>query len=187
MDHALFGNLETDPSLPVFVPERLHDEMAYAALRCACGVEVFRLAGWPRIASGRGGFFWRTLARVWREARLPMKDGELIDSPFRLPIEARCQGCERDEMLFDDEKVADRLAVNRRGEPRESIRCRACRRGLFELVVGVAMEERLDSPFTAAVEIVTRCHSCHTLARIAWSGGQRSDQEIRLDLLYGRR
>jgi hypothetical protein len=189
VDRDLFRNFETDPSLPVFAPKRPDREMAYYALRCPCGIEVFRLTGWPRIVSGRGSFFWRSVARVWREARLPMQDGEAVASPFWLPISTCCHGCGREETLFDGERMAGRMALSERAEPRESIRCRVCRRGLVELVVGIAraaaLDERVGSP--SAVEIVSRCHGCHRQARIAWSDLRRSEQEIRLDLLYGRR
>ena len=37
------------------------------------------------------------------------------------------------------------------------------------------------------VELVIRCASCHRQARIAWSDARPSEQEVRLDLLYGRR
>ena len=178
-----------DLSLPVFAPERPDREMAYCALRCPCGGEVFRLTGWPRLASGRGGFFWRSVTRVWREARLTTRDGELVDSPFWLPISTCCHGCGREETLFDGERMPECVTAAERAEPREAVRCRVCRRGQMELVVGVdraaAEGERVAHP--SAVEVVSRCHSCHRQARIAWSDARRSKQEIQLDLLYGRR
>lgn len=185
MDPEFLGNFEVDPSLPIFAPERPNGEMLYCAVQCLCGHEVFRLTGWPRIASGRGGFFWRTLTRVWREARLPAEEGEPSHSPFWLPLSASCDGCGRNETLFDDERVKNFLVLGERGEPREAYRCRMCSRGLVELVVGVAPGGCLHTP--SAVEIIARCHSCHRQSRIAWAGGRHSDQEMRLDLLYGRR
>ena len=189
VDRELFENLQTDLSLPVFTPEWPRREMIYCALGCPCGTGVFRLTGWPRIVSGRGGFFWRSLARVWREARIPMRDGELVASPFWLPVAARCHGCDREETIFDSEGVLERIPPGERGEPKESVRCRVCRRGLLELVAGVARgvaeNERQGSP--CAVELVSRCHSCHRQARIAWSDNGHSEQETKLDLLYGRR
>jgi hypothetical protein len=189
VERELLGNFETEPSLSVFAPERPDREMDYFALRCPCGVEVFRLTGWPRIISGRGGFFWRSMTRVWREARLPILDAELIASPFWLPISTCCHGCGREEKLFDGERVVGRMAPGERAEPKESVRCRICRRTPVELVVGVtrdvALGERAGS--SSAVEVVLHCHSCHRQARIAWSNSRRSKQEIQLDLLYGRR
>jgi hypothetical protein len=185
----LLDDFESDPCLSVFTPERPDREMVYCALSCACGAEVFRMTGWPRVVSGRGGFFWRSMTRVWREARLPMQDGEWLASPFWLPIFTCCHGCGRKQTLFDGERVAGRRAATERAEPLESVRCRICRRGLVELVVGVdrtsVQSDRGGSPF--AVEVVSRCHSCHRQARIAWSEGGRSEQQDKLDLLYGRR
>jgi ribosomal protein S27E len=189
MHPELLGRFETDPSLPVFTPERSDRKMVYCALGCACGVDVFRMTGWPRVISGRGGFFWRSMTRVWREARLPMQDGEWVVSPFWLPLFARCHGCGREQTLFDHERVAGRKAATGRADPKESIRCRVCRRGLVELVVGMAQPagegDRDGTP--RAVEVVTHCHRCHRQARIAWSDDGRSEQEDKLDLLYGRR
>ena len=70
-------------------------------------------------------------------------------------------------------------------EPRESYRCRVCRRGSVEVVVGEARDAR--SEIRADHDIVARCFSCHRQARIAWSEGRPSAQEVRLDMLYGRR
>lgn len=189
MDSELLGRFKTNLSLPVFTPERRDREMSYCALSCACGGEIFRLTGWPRIVSGRGGFFWRSIARIWREARLPMQDGEGVDSPFWLPLFARCDGCGQENTLFDAEQVAGRMAMSARTAPKESIRCRVCRRGLVELVVGVVQAPVPDGRERKAcgVEVVSHCHSCHREARIAWSDGRRSAQEDKLDLLYGRR
>ncbi len=189
MEPALFENFEADESLPVFTPERPDLEMVYFALRCPCGAERFRLAGWPCAVSGPGGFFWRSVARVWREVLLSVGEEDGLSSPFWLPLSTCCDGCGRDEKLFDEDHVAGRLAANERARPRESIRCRICRRGLFELVVGVARDsaqnERVDFP--SEVEVLLRCHTCHRQARVARSESQGSEQEIQLDLLYGRR
>ncbi len=177
--------MDFDPRLPFFVPARRDDEMEYRALRCTCGCEVFYVSGWPRVISGRGGFFWRTLARVWREMRLPMRNGEPLDAPFWLPVFARCRACDREEVLLDRENVVGRMAPEKRDEPKESYRCRVCRRSSVELVVGVVGDD--DANSGVAVECVVRCHRCHRQARVAWSDGRPSDQDIRLDLLYGRR
>jgi hypothetical protein len=58
----------------------------------------------------------------------------------------------------------------------------------MEIVVGVSAEDSRTEFTTAgvSVEVVSRCDRCHRQARVAWSDGRRSEQEIRLDLLYGR-
>jgi hypothetical protein len=193
VEPEFFGNFETDPSLPVFTPERLDREMVYCGLSCPCGAQAFRLTGWPRSVTGRGGFFWRSVMRAWRESRLPMQDGELVASPFWIPIFVICHECGQEQAVFDGERVVGCMPESERSEPKESIRCRICHRGLFELVVGTNRDggrgalqsEPVGS--SCAVEIVSHCHSCHRQARIAWSDGQRSEQEVKLDLLYGRR
>jgi len=185
----LFARFETDDLAPAFTPERRDRDWVFRGLRCVCGANVFRLTGWPRVISGRGGFFWRSVARVWREARLPMEDGEPVASPFWIPLDARCERCGRAESLLDSDRIAGRLALDERSEPRESVRCRICHESRFEIVVGVASDPTQEEPFGSviAIEVVSRCHRCHRRARVAWSDGRRSQQEIRLDLLYGRR
>jgi uncharacterized protein YuzB (UPF0349 family) len=122
-----------------------------------------------------------------------MQDGELVASPFWLPIFTHCHECGRAAALFDGERVVGRMAGSERAEPKESIRCRVCHRGLFELVVGVQRGSTRDALQSepvgsfCAVEVVSHCHGCHRQARIAWSDGRRSEQEVKLDLLYGRR
>lgn len=185
VDSTLVGQLTTDPGLAVFAPERRDESMDYCGLACPCGSTVFHVAGWPRIASGRGGFFWRALSRVFREARMPMQDGELLESPFRLPVFARCDACGREEVVLDAEGVVDRMPAAARQEPRESARCRVCRRGSVALVLGATSQGAAESRF--AVELVTICTVCRRQARIAWSDARPSEQEARLDLLYGRR
>lgn len=185
MDQDCVDNFEVDPSSPTFALERPNGKMVYCALRCPCGGDVFRLTGWPRIVSGPGGFFWRTLTRVWREARLAMQDGEPSDSPFWLPITPRCERCGREESLLDAEGIASRMALDKREEPREAYRCRVCGRGRVEIVIGTTSGGRVDTP--AAVEVIARCHGCHYQARVAWWDDPRSARMIRLDLLYGRR
>jgi hypothetical protein len=204
-----------DPQLPHFSPERRDAEMSYLALRCRCGGEVFRVAGWPRAALGQGAYFWRSFMRVWREARQPMSGGEPVESPFLFPLMLRCDRCDRQGPLF--------ASYGKRGEaiegapvdpvqPRESYRCPACRRGRVELVIGVTPDrpgaETTDGSAVraagtgqgesdaegariaadgGAVEVVARCHACRREARVAWADARPSPQQIRLDQLYGRR
>ena len=87
------------------------------------------------------------------------------------------------------ERMPGCLTAAKRAEPKEAIRCRVCRRSMMELVVGVdrAAVDGERVAHRSAVEVVSRCHSCHRQARIAWSDARRSKQEIKLDLLYGRR
>ena len=159
--------------------------MVYYALTCRCGHGVFRVSGWPRITTGRGNLFWRSVTRVFRETRQPMENGEPLESPFFLPIFARCDQCGRDARLLDGEVVVGRLGPEGQREPRESFRCRVCRRGRMELAVGEA-SDAVD-PGRADFELVARCHACARESRVAWSEGRPSEQEVRLDLLYGRR
>ena len=185
MKSRLFGNLEVDSDLAVFEPEKRDAGASYSALRCPCGGDVFGLSGWPRVATGRGGFFWRSVTRVWREARLPMTEGEPLESPFWLPVFARCRRCGREEPVLDGEAMDGRRSREEQIEPRESYRCRICRRGSVALVVGIQSDAQDAS--RAAIELIACCNRCHRQARIAWSDTRPSDQEVRLDLLYGRR
>ena len=82
-------------------------------------------------------------------------------------------------------EVVERLAALRRDEPLESYRCRVCRRGRMELVVGE--EADAASPGRADHVVVARCCACARESRVAWSRGRPSEQEVTLDLLYGRR
>lgn len=159
-------------------------ELEYASLVCRCGHDSFRLSGWPRIATAGGSFFWRSVTRVWREARLAMENGEPVESPFWLPIFVRCDRCEREVPIFDGAHLEGRLGDAGQKEPRESFRCRICRRGRLQVVVGVAAEdeeaERVD------IDVFVKCRACERPFHIAWSRGRPSAQERRLDLLYGR-
>jgi hypothetical protein len=165
--------------------DRRNSEMSYYGLGCRCGGAQFLLAGWPRSVTGEGGFFWRTVARVWREARAPMQDGEPVESPFWLPVGLICEACGREAMFLDGGDVAGRMPVDQRNAPRESYRCRVCRGGSVEIVVGEARDACTEA--RADHEIIAHCCACHRQARIAWSEGRPSAQEVRLDVLYGRR
>ena len=185
MDPALLDDLEPKDALAPSQAARGDDALAWVRLGCACGSDVFRITGWPRITTGRGGFFWRSVARVFREARQPMEEGELVDAPYWLPLFARCEACEREATLLDDAAVGDRLPEAGRDEPLESFRCRVCRRGRMRLLVGSA-SDGVD-PDRADYVVVACCRACERESRLAWSKGRPSEQEVRLDLLYGRR
>ncbi|MBW2423006.1 MAG: hypothetical protein JRG86_02090 [Deltaproteobacteria bacterium] len=168
--------------------------MHYAALLCPCGSGLFRLTGRARLAfEGRGGFFWRTLRRIWAEARQPMESGEPVESPFLLPLELQCDRCGRRALLFDELEIGGAMPSPGSTTPREAYRCRSCRRGRVALVVGVTTgsEEDFDVEVergeVQAVELFARCHACRRQARVAWADARPSDQQARLDLLYGRR
>ena len=88
-------------------------------------------------------------------------------------------------MLLDGADVAGRIPEAMRGEPIESVRCRLCRRGSVELVLGVARDAM--SRDRVAVELRARCGACRRQSKVAWSDARPTDQEVRLDLLYGRR
>ncbi len=188
----LFGIWTRDPGSRDFSPERRDPEMDYRVLRCPCGSRSLRLSGWPRVAAGRGGQFWRTLTRVWREARQTLQGGEPLESPFWLPLWLRCDECGREDRLLESPDLVGRLDPEAQLEPREAYRCRICRRGSVEVVVGVAGFDVTESALAnagdrGAVEVIALCLTCHRQARIAWSDGRPSSQEIQLDHLYGRR
>ena len=134
----LFDNWNCDSSLPDFSPLRRDSEMRYWAIHCPCGSNSFRVAGWPSISSGAGTLFWRTLARIWREARQTTRDGEPVDSPFALSLLLQCDECDRKEELFAGVDWEALEMPNDPTRPREGYRCRACRRAPVEVVVGVA-------------------------------------------------
>jgi hypothetical protein len=144
------------------------------------------------VAAGPGGQFWRTLARVWREARQTRHDGEPLESPFWFPLWLRCDECGCEDRLFELPDLVGRLDSAAQLAPREAYRCRVCRRGSVEVVVGVAgfddtQATHANAPDQAVVEVITRCLTCRRQARIAWSDGRPTSQEMRLDHLYGRR
>jgi hypothetical protein len=187
VNQDLVGQLHIDVSQEVFSPEKPDDSLVYVGLRCRCGHSLFHLSGWPRVATGRGGYFWRSVSRVWREARVVMKDGEPVESPFWLPVVARCERCGDESVLFAHDSVAGRLDEEAQSNPRESYRCRLCRRGVVALVVGCGEDAGVGEGGGVAVEIVAQCNRCRRQARIAWSDGRPTHQQVRLDLLYGRR
>jgi hypothetical protein len=170
--------------------------MKYWGLRCPCGASGFRVSGRPQVASGSGSYFWRSLTRVWREARQITHDGEPLESPFALPLALECAACGRREDIFSG---TDREASGARAsdpQPREAYRCRVCRRAVVELVIGVVgREASIDEPrghstqhpSDGAAEVVARCQACEREARIAWSDHRPTHQEVQLDVLYGRR
>ena len=136
MTRFLLGDWIADPDRLPFALEHAGSAMHYAGLGCACGAQVFRLNGWPRSVVGRGGYLWRSLVRVWREARLPMTGEEPGQSPFLLPIFLDCEHCDRSAPLFDEPGLPGRIESEARSQPRESYRCRACRRGWVTLAAG---------------------------------------------------
>lgn len=136
MTRFLLGDWIVDSARLPFAPEHPEPAMHYAGVGCACGVQVFRLHGWPRSLVGRGGYLWRSLVRVWREARLPMTGEEPGRSPFLVPIFLDCEHCDRSAPLFDEPGLPERIASEARLQPRESYRCRICRRGRVTLAVG---------------------------------------------------
>jgi hypothetical protein len=185
MDPLLVGGcLALDPVAGPFEGLRL-EGFEQAQLACACGGDAFRVIGWPRAAAGRGNAFWRTFARVFREARAAMEPPERARPPFFLPLFAVCEACGREASLFDRDPVSGRLPPEERSLPRESHRCRVCRRGSFSLAVAIAAGR--DARDGAAVDVRAHCRACHRTDRLAWSDTRPSEREQRLDLLYGRR
>jgi len=208
MTRYLLGDWIADSARLPFAPEHPGSTMHYAGLGCSCGARVFRLHGWPHSLVGRGGYLWRSLVRVWREARLPMAEVEPGRSPFLLPVFVDCEQCDRSAPLFDEPGLPERIDSEARALPRESHRCRACRRGRMALVVGWTelpeeLREREESgePEDSgagsasqtiamagrAFELLARCQACQRQVRIVVGDARASLQEARLDLLYGRR
>ena len=208
MTRYLLGDWIADSARLPFAPEHPGSAMHYAGLGCACGAGVFRLHGWPHSLVGRGGYFWRSLVRVWREARLPMTGEEPGRSPFLLPIFVDCEHCDRSAPLFDEPGLSERIDSEARSLPHESYRCRACRRGRVSLVIGwTELPDELrgrgesDDPEGTgsgtglqtvamagrAFELVAGCRACQRQVRIVVGDARARLQEARLDLLYGRR
>jgi len=62
----------------------------------------------------------------------------------------------------------------------------------MNLVVGIANMASIgsgseSSDAKVSAEVVARCRACRREARIAWHDARPSMQELRLDVLYGRR
>lgn len=136
MRGLLLGDWIADSDRLPFAPEHPAAGMHYAGLVCGCDAQVFRLYGCPRSVVGRGGHLWRSLVRVWHEARLPMTAEEPGRSPFLLPIFLDCERCGRSAPLFDESGLPERIGPEALPQPREAYRCRACRRGRVVLAVG---------------------------------------------------
>lgn len=187
--------------------------MKYLALRCRCGSGTFRVTGRPRAGVGLGSHFWRTLTRVWREARQPLHEGAPIESPFRLPLRLKCEVCGAEGLILDGMSGRNRSGASASrasatsvdgaaatadpAEPWEAYRCRVCRRGEVAVVVGLtgfARPERVEGETCAdrsrvegAAEVVCSCRSCRRQERLAWLDDRPTLQEVQLDRLYGRR
>ena len=122
---------------------------------------------------------------VVRDLSLRVEEGELLEAPFWLPLRVCCERCDGEAVLLDGDAVVDRLSEEGRKEPLESYRCRVCRRGRVGLLVGAAVDAK--TPARADFVVVARCRACARESRVAWSRGRPSEQEIELDVLYGRR
>lgn len=184
MDRELVGNLRIEAATAPFELER-GAGWDLARLACDCGGRSFRVVGWPRTSGGRGGVAWQTFSRAFREARAALQSTASIEAPFGLPLFATCEACGREALLLDDERVSGRIPAALRHLPRESYRCRVCRRGA--VVVTVASSLGPPPRGGAAIEVHVHCIACRRSAQIAGSDSRASEQEQRLDLLYGRR
>lgn len=180
---------ETRPETAIhatgFVPVDGIEGVDYRPLHCACGGRVFRVSGSPRVAAGSGGFFWRSVTRVWREARELAGEGEPHASAFPLPIETECDACGRRALLPEEGASRSGAPPAGSGRPREAYRCRDCRRGRVELATGLAPVA--PDGASQVVDVVARCVRCRREAHLAASDECPTDQQRRLDLLYGRR
>lgn len=183
MDRELVGGFRSEAATAPFDFER-GAGWDCARLACECGGPSFRIVGWPRSAGGRGGVVWQTFSRAFREARAAFAPNAALEPLFGLPLSATCERCGREGLLLDHERVPGRIPAERRALPRESYRCRVCRRGA--VAITVAFSDGQPPRGGAAVEVHVHCIACHRSARIAGSDSRASEQEQQLDLLYGR-
>lgn len=158
-------------------------------LACECGRSAFRIVGWPcggmgPGGMGRGGVLWQTFSRAFRETRAVLRNAAADQPMFELPLSATCEACGREIVLLDDPRVPGRMPIEHRRLPRESYRCRVCRRGAVS--IGIAFCEGAPPRGGAAVEVHVDCLACRRTARIAAVDSRASEQQQRLDRLYGR-
>jgi hypothetical protein len=164
--------------------------MDYQTLSCRCGGQEFGVAGVPRYAVGSGGHFVRTLRRAWQEARRSDREEDALGWPFEWPLRLRCESCggEADFDLPSRRPVrpgkGEQGGQGARVAPRENYRCRACRRGTMTLCVGIQADPPTDRK---AVVVVAGCCACSREAILSGRDDRPSEQEIKLDHLYGRR
>lgn len=103
---------------------------------------------------------------------------------FALPLAVVCEACGRERILLDDARLPRRGPSERVRLPRESYRCRVCRRGA--VAIRIAWCEGAPPRGGAAVEVHVQCAACQRTARIAAADSRASEQQQRLDRLYGR-
>jgi hypothetical protein len=197
VDQELFAGFRViEAALPAVAPSPAGwgEGWSHVRLACACGGDAFRIVGWPRTVSTVGGAFRRSWARVMGEVRAAMAPPESAESPFLLPLFAACDRCGEELAVLDRDLVRGRLASEHRHLPRESVRCRVCRRGLF--VIGISLAwgtwkagdtRDAGAGDGVAVDVCVDCRACHHSTRIAFCDERPSEQALRLDLLYGRR
>lgn len=185
MDGALLGGCLALASTPerFALPPRAGWEQTLVG--CACGGESFRLIGWPRATTGRGGPLWRTFTRAFREVHAALQPTVSDDPPFLLPLTVVCERCGREALLLDRDPVPERMPEEARALPREAHRCRSCRRSAFAVAVAIAAGPLAQD--RAAAEVLVRCRACRQPARVAAVDARPGERERRLDLLYGRR
>lgn len=183
MDREIVGELRIEASPP---PPDFEGGAGWEHVRlaCDCGGTAFRVVGWPRGGAGSGSVLWQTFSRAFREARAAFRPDASSAPMFELPIGAICESCGRERLLLDDGRVPGLLCAERRKLPRESYRCRVCRRGAVSL--RIAWLDGSPPRGGVAVEVHVHCLACHRTARIAAADSRASEQQQRLDLLYGR-
>lgn len=183
MDRELVGGfrIEASAAPPDFERGAGWD---HVGLACECGRPAFRIVGWPRGGMGPGGILRQTFFRAFREARAALRSGSADEPMFELPLSAACESCGVATVLLDDPRVPGRLPADRRVLPRESYRCRVCRRGVVS--IRVACCDGGPPRGGAAVEVHVDCLACRRTARVAAADSRASEQQQRLDLLYGR-
>ncbi len=122
--------------------------------------------------------------------------GEPTESPFALPLILQCVVCDLEGEILSNVQLRIPPVSSAPPQPREAYRCRVCRRSAVELVVGISKtylpgetpnDQAREPAHVSAAEVVARCVACRRASRIAWFDNRPTSQELRLDLLYGRR
>lgn len=183
MNRELVTGFRIEESAAPSDPER-RSGWEQVGLACECGGSAFRVVGWPRGAAGSGGVLWQTFSRAFRETRAVLQSAVADRPMFELPLSAVCEACGREVSLLDDPCISDRMPADRRDLPRESFRCRVCRRGTVSIRVGCC--DGAPPRGGAAFEVRVDCLACRRTALIAAADSRASEQQQRLDRLYGR-
>ena len=185
----LLDGLGTTPATGAFDPAPY--EVAHGVV-CTCGADRFRVLGVPvAMQTGGGGYVLRSILRVWRELRGVAQGEDGAAGRLSPPLVLDCTRCgARLRLPFE----GDAPVVS---APLEALRCRPCRRSTFEVAALFAHRDTdLDAPLDLATQadvqecydawrLAVRCRSCGTVGE-PFGRVLRSEQERRIDRLYGR-